>query len=274
MTKTLRTRLLLGSLIVISLVVALAGGALWIKRYEVQRYIEKSTLPEPVKYQPSSPAPSAPFISSQPTSSSKPQASTSRKPNPSVLPATVNLDIPFTVQAPHANWDDPYGELCEEASVLMTISYLRNESIASPDIADQKLLAIKAFEDATFGYYEDTTAAETLRIFQEFYDYPNASLIENPTIEDIKAALAAGKPVLVPAAGRALGNPYFQQPGPLYHMLVIKGYTSDGKFIVNDPGTRRGADFLYDQTVIMNAMHDWRSDRNIDLGKKVIIIAG
>jgi hypothetical protein len=57
-------------------------------------------------------------------------------------------------------------------------------------------------------------------------------------------------------------------------MLVIKGYTSAEKFITNDPGTRRGADFLYDENVIMEAMHDWRVDKNIDLGKKVIIIVG
>ena len=40
-------------------------------------------------------------------------------------------------------------------------------------------------------------------------------------------------------------------------MLVIKGFTSDGKFITNDPGTRNGADYLYTESTLMSAIHDW-----------------
>ena len=50
-----------------------------------------------------------------------------------------------------------------------------------------------------------------------------------------------GVPVLLPAAGRLLRNPYFSGQGPLYHMLVVKGYTRDGKIITDDPGTRLAA---------------------------------
>ncbi|MCR4279964.1 MAG: hypothetical protein NUV82_00890, partial [Candidatus Komeilibacteria bacterium] len=35
------------------------------------------------------------------------------------LPAEYNLDVPFMSQAPHANWDLPYQEACEEASLIM-----------------------------------------------------------------------------------------------------------------------------------------------------------
>ena len=37
-------------------------------------------------------------------------AATPKKP----LPAEINLKVPFTAQAPHANWELPYGEACEK----------------------------------------------------------------------------------------------------------------------------------------------------------------
>lgn len=193
--------------------------------------------------------------------------------NQTALPPAINLAVPFTVQAPHANWEDPYGEFCEEASVLMAASYIKGLAIPSPEFADQKLLEIKAFEERRFGYYKDTTAAETMIILKEFYGIDKVRLIEDPTAEDIKKALAEKKVVIIPAAGRELGNPYFQSPGPLYHMLVIKGYTKEGNFITNDPGTRRGADFIYSPEVIINAIHDWNGG-DVSNGKKVIIVVG
>lgn len=185
----------------------------------------------------------------------------------------INLDIPFTSQAPHRNWDLPYKEFCEEASVLMAISYVKGQTIPNADFANEKMLEIKSFEEKRFGYYEDTGIAETAIIIKEFYKYPKIKIIVNPSIADIKLALSQGKAVIVPAAGRQLNNPYYTQPGPLYHMLVIKGYTRDGKFITNDPGTRRGADFIYDPDVLWNAIHDWNGG-DVDKGKKVMLIVG
>ena len=189
-----------------------------------------------------------------------------------ILPSEINLAIPFTVQAPNANWDEVHQEFCEEAAILMAISYVRGWDISSADYADQKMFEIKTFEEKRFGYYKDTTAEETATIIAEYYNY-KFRLVYDPTLEDIKTALVQGKPVIAPAAGRLLGNPYFRRPGPLYHMLVIKGYTKTGNFITNDPGTRRGADFIYVPDVLMNAIHDWNGG-DVENGKKVIIIVG
>ena len=90
-------------------------------------------------------------------------------PPPTTLPVEINLKVPFTSQAPHANWEDPYGEFCEEASALMAAFYLQNKSIASANLADQELLKIKAFEEGWFGYYKDTTAKETMTILKEYF---------------------------------------------------------------------------------------------------------
>jgi len=188
------------------------------------------------------------------------------------LPIEINLSVPFTSQAPHQNWEMPWQEYCEEASVLMAGHYFLGKNIPNANYADQELHRIQAFEEERLGYYKDTTAEETAMVLREFYGVANV-VVEEASIERMRQAVAQGKLVLVPAAGRQLGNPYFTQPGPLYHMLVIKGYTKDGRFITNDPGTRRGENYLYNPEVILNAAHDW-NDGDVEHGAKVMIVAG
>lgn len=187
------------------------------------------------------------------------------------LPAEMNLDVPYTVQAPHANWDADHGEFCEEASVLMVARYFLDQSIPDADNAEAALQDIKQWEVDNLGFHKDTTAEETTRILKEKFGLKDVSTIVNPTVANIKAEVAAGNPVIIPAAGRLLGNPFYRQPGPLYHMLVVKGYTKDGRFITNDPGTKRGADYVYDAKVLMNAIHDW-NDGDVANGQDIIIV--
>ena len=198
----------------------------------------------------------------------------------SILPATnyipsleINLAVPFTVQAPNANWDEIHQEFCEEASILMAASYIKGWDIPDASTADRKMFEIKTFEEERFGYYKDTTAEETATIIHEFYGIEKVKVVYDPTIGDIKKALSEKRVIIAPAAGRQLGNPYFRQPGPLYHALVIKGYTKEGSFITNDPGTRRGVDFIYNPDVLMNAIHDWNGG-DVENGRKVVIIVG
>ena len=129
------------------------------------------------------------------------------------------------------------------------------------------------FEVKRFGYHRDTNVEEVAIVFREFYGIKAIKIVNDPTVEDIKKSLTEKKAVVVPAAGRQLYNPYFTPPGPLYHMLVIKGFTKDGKFITNDPGTRNGANFIYKSDVLMNAIHDWNGGDVVN-GKKVIIVVG
>lgn len=253
-----------------------AAAFAWSLRHDVIRTYQLATLPEAVDYQEAGSSALLPTADTAITpvpvaGSAKPTAPTNVNAD---LPAEINLAVPFTPQAPHANWDLPYKEFCEEASSLMAASYVQGTSLPNADFADQRLEEVRAFEEKQFGYYEDTTAAETATILQEHFGLANVRLLENPTANDIRQALATGKLVIMPAAGRLLGNPYFQTPGPLYHMIVIKGYTKDSRFITHDPGTRRGADFIYSETTLMNAMHDWRSDAKVELGRKVVIIVG
>ena len=194
-------------------------------------------------------------------------------PSVEILESEINLDVPFTMQAPNQNWNLPYQEFCEEASMVMAAAYTQGKKTLTPAEADQLMLNVMDYENETFGYYKDTTAAETAEILRNYFQLQDVRLVNNPTEQDFKQALSENKIILVPAAGQLLGNPNFRAPGPPYHMLVIKGYTSTGQFITNDPGTRKGADYPYSADVILEAMHDWNNG-DVESGQKVAIIVG
>ena len=200
------------------------------------------------------------------------QASTSNIPNnlTNELPTSFNLDVPFTSQAPTANWDETFKEACEEASALMVDYYYKNKTLA-PAVATAEILKMVDWQIKNFNGHFDLTVQQTAEMIKNYFGYQKVEVLDNPTIDDIKFHLNKKRPVIVPAAGRELANPYFRTPGPLYHMLVIKGYT-ENQFITNDPGTKRGENYLYDYEIIMNAMHDWNNSGEITEGAKRIIV--
>jgi hypothetical protein len=184
------------------------------------------------------------------------------------LPESLTLDVPFICQAPLGNWNYPFDSACEEAAILMIHYYLQNKSI-DPLIATQEIREIVEFEIEEYGFHKDTSAEQTAQLIKDFYGY-EVKVVYDISLEDIKEELVKGNPVIVPTAGRMLENPYFTSPGPLLHMLVIKGYDLDG-FIVNDPGTRRGDSYAYSYDVLEKAIHDW-GDGDIENGKSAMII--
>jgi len=188
------------------------------------------------------------------------------------LPTQFNLAVPFTSQSPNADWGLPYQEACEEASAYMVSEYYkgRTSGVIGVEEADTAILEAVSFEQDFLGDYLDTTATQTAQFIDNFYGL-SAIVIENPTPEDIKREVATGRPVIVPAAGRKLGNPHFSGLGPLYHMLVIKGYT-ENQFITNDPGTRFGEGYVYDIPVLMEAMGDWNNGDPATGPKRVIFV--
>lgn len=186
------------------------------------------------------------------------------------LPDAFNLMVPFMVQAPHANWDMPYQEACEEASVLMAVGFLNGETSKGADAADTALRELIEWETTYLGHYEDTTVSEIISVLHERFGLQQSYIIQNPSVDDIKQAIYKGYPVIVPASGRDLHNPYFSGAGPLYHMLVIRGYEGD-EFITNDPGTRRGEEYRYRIGHLMSVIHDW-NDGDVVKGKRVAIV--
>lgn len=197
-----------------------------------------------------------------------PEITRKEQPEEIKLPDYFNLDIPFVCQAPLGNWSPPFDNACEEAAILLVHYYLESKSI-DPMQAAQDIEDIVEFEKSTYGFYKDTSAEQTAQLIRDYYGY-KANVYYDISLQDIKKQLVKGNPVIVPTAGRMLGNPYFTRPGPVLHMLVIKGYTPF-EFIVNDVGTSRGADYTYSYSVLENAIHDWE-DHNVETGRKAMIV--
>lgn len=174
-------------------------------------------------------------------------------------------EVPFVVQAPFGNWRDPnFQNACEEASVVMAMSWLNGEKNLSPTEAQRRILEIIDFENKTFGYSVDTDVFDLQQIFSQHFKKPNTTIKENPTVADIVAELQQGKVVLVPAFGQALKNPNFTQPGPVAHMLVLTGYDpTTQEFITNDPGTKKGASYRYPQEVLWGAIWSYASGKDV-----------
>lgn len=190
--------------------------------------------------------------------------------SPIILPSSFNLNVPFTSQAPLANWDAIFKEACEEAASLMVHYYYQNK-IFTPEIATAEILKMVDWQNKSFSGHFDLTAKETAQMIREYFAYNGVEVIDNPDIDLIKWHIACGRPIIVPAAGQQLNNPYFRTPGPIYHMLVIKGYT-ETQFITNDPGTKHGEDFLYDYSIVMNALHDWNKADILKGERRILVV--
>lgn len=167
----------------------------------------------------------------------------------------INLDVPFSSQAPFSDWAEPYQNACEETASLMVAKYYQKATL-TPAIAKQEILDLVAWENKNFSYYEDTTAQETAQILQDYYGFKRVDVIYDFSLDDLKAQILAGRPIIIPASGQMLKNPNFKQPGPIYHMLVIKGITKTGDFITNDNGTRKGHNYIYNPDILYAAIHD------------------
>ncbi len=187
------------------------------------------------------------------------------------LPATINLAVPMVYQAPLSNWDAIHEDACEEASILMVKAFLDGERSISREEMDRRILGVVDYEMKTLGYFESTDAATTVGIMRDYLGMSGMKILPVASIDDVKAQLAAGRPVIIPADGKALKNPNFRHGGPAYHMLVAKCY-KPGKIITNDPGTRLGADYVYDETVLFDAIHDWNGGDPPNGAKVVIVV--
>ncbi|MFH0840900.1 MAG: C39 family peptidase [bacterium] len=199
-------------------------------------------------------------------------------PEPVKQASIIKYSVPFTPQAPYADWDDPrQQDGCEEASSIMAVYWARDKSLTRYE-ANKMINEISNWEEEIYGSFHDTSAQDTvLRIIQRYFSHKNAIVKNNVEINDIILAIEQGNLILTPANGQILGNPYFTQPGPTTHMLVIIGYDPDtDEFITNDPGTKRGEGYRYKTSVLFNAIRDYPTGDHepIQTIQKNIILVG
>lgn len=187
-------------------------------------------------------------------------------------PTQYFIKVPFTSQAPFGNWKAPFDESCEEASLLIVEFYLQKREF-TPQIANQEIIKMTDWEKNN-GFSMDITLQELGEIAKEYFRRDYEIFYDNQVnVEQIKKNIIEDHPVIIPAAGQLLGNPFYKGEGPPYHMLVITGY-DENYFYTNDPGTKRGENFKYTQKTILNAIHDWTGDKKTikQGGKKMMIV--
>lgn len=202
----------------------------------------------------------------------------------SELEESVDLSVPFIVQAPFAEWDELHKEACEEAVLIMANAWLNNQKLTKEQ-ADEQILDLVKWQEDNWGGHYDLNASETVRLANQYFGIERIYTTKVDSIDNVKYELSKGNIVIVPMAGRLLENLHYRQPGPPYHMLVAKGYNEKG-IITNDPGTLFGADFVYSDDIFFKAIHDWpfsldeikffsedeKADEVMRQGEKVMIV--
>jgi hypothetical protein len=186
------------------------------------------------------------------------------------IPEQYNLKMEFHSQAPLLVWDKFYEEMCEEASILLVLNYFQNKSMTNQEF-DHELKNMQKAEIETIGIWESTTVKELQTFIEKRYPSFAVRILDNPTEQDIKFYISHHIPVLLPLSGQTIGNPFYTPPGPLYHLLVLKGYTKT-HFITHDVGTKRGKDYFYDKNIILNNIHDWDPTNIFNGAKKGFVI--
>ena len=228
------------------------------------------------RYKPITHKASSPIINTQPTLSSA-NTPTPPPPTPTNIEGRILFNVPFTSQAPLGEWDDSLQQDgCEEASSLMAVSWAQGKIFQSPQQTLNQLKEISSWQQQNYNSAIDTSAQDTLdRIIKGYFNYNSAQLLYPIKPTDIVKALTENQLVIAPMNGQLLNNPYFTSPGPERHMLVIIGYDPDtNEFITNDPGTRRGQNYRYNEQVLWQAIRDYITGDHqpITTNQKVVII--
>lgn len=175
----------------------------------------------------------------------------------------VNLPVPYISEAPDGLMVKPWNNSCEEASTAMLDEYYagKRDKKTSNAVAKKSILRYVDIENKIFGYNGNTDASEITKVINEYSLYFAATIKTDPTLEDIKNELKAGRPVIALLYGKNLENPriLFSRSGSYYHTFVIKGFADETKeFIVNDNGDfTKGLDLRYSYDTILGALRDY-----------------
>lgn len=181
----------------------------------------------------------------------------------------INLDVPYSSQAPDRIWEEPWQNACEEVSILMLNAYYGRYGL-SPMFAKDEIRKMVAWEEEQ-NWFTSISIEKIATLYKQFFPHgKQPRIIDDPTVAQIKTFLDTGTPVLAVANGRTLPNGWYSDGGPDYHALIIRGYTED-EFITNDPGVNRGRNFTFPISALMNSLHDWNNG-NVEMGTPRILV--
>jgi hypothetical protein len=183
------------------------------------------------------------------------------------VPERIRTDfpeIPFYVQAPLAQWQDPiFQNACEEASMLMVADALQQKTRTTEEVT-QEIKSIAAWQEKNIGTSVDTNAQAVAKTLEEYFGIVSVTVEENLTEERIRELLTEKAVVLVPLNGQKLANPHFTWPGPQTHMLVIFDYNPEkNTFVTHDPGTKFGSSYEYKAETLFQALGDYPTGNHL-----------
>ena len=193
------------------------------------------------------PAPNAAVVINAPPSAT-PSTSPSASPTASALPPSVLIRVPYTSQAPHADWST-HEDYCEAAALLMYSAYLSRDQreVIPPNEADSRMTRLVQFERTTYRTnHPDLTLDQMGYVAHSMFGM--TPHVMPASLDAIKHQLAAGRPVIVPVMTH--GAPGGQKLAPfygymnVYHVLLIKGYDSRNLY-TNDAGFMQGENYAY-----------------------------
>lgn len=173
------------------------------------------------------------------------------------IPESKNLNVPFSPQAPQADWQEPWLNACEETSIIMADNFYRDKKI-SPEQARAQILKILEVKEESFGESKDESMERVAEIINLADLSWKAIVSVNPLLNDIKKELAEGRPIIAPVDVRLLINSPYVGTNIDYHVLIISGYDEKAEeFIVQDPGIKSGKNDRYGYQNFYDAINDY-----------------
>jgi hypothetical protein len=187
------------------------------------------------------------------------------------------LGVPFTTQAPLGDWSARQ-HTCEEASLLMVDRYLHGDysgRLIDPLTAEHGINQITLWKPAL-----DLTPQRLGDMAKQRMGW--AYSIEPAERTSMRQQLALGRPLIIGVRTHGLGNPsypgyftHFEQPGwSVSHYLVVVGYDSSGRFILNDPGITAGQGYRITFDQLMHAIDDLdHAYPNLNAGRVFLVLS-
>lgn len=182
----------------------------------------------------------------------------------------VSLPVPFYWEIPDGVWVKPWNGACEEAAVSAVEGfYLGYKKQIVPRLAAKAAMwPLFGIEDKWLGHNSDTDAKDTAWLINNYTSF-DADIVDNPTLEQIKAELRARRPVISFHYGYDLNNPLhrFRRGGSSYHVMAIVGFDdATGEFLMNDSELKDGIDFRYKYATILSTLHDFNYKKKTATG--------
>lgn len=164
---------------------------------------------------------------------------------------------PFTSQAPLGDWNKPWSDFSEEATIYMAYKWAMQEEIGNRNEIADDLSQLGIWEEKWFGSSGDTTISQSLEMLNDYFGYYNAHIEYDLSLENLKWLIGLGNTLIIPVNGKILDNPHYGNPAPIHNQVFLIDFDDEaGEFIVNDPATRYGEASRYDYEKLLNSISD------------------